>query len=160
MVNIGNYNPDEHNPNQAFDPLPVGWYGMQIIASEVKGAAKNPQNKYLKLTFEILEERNPEFKGRQAWVNLNLWNTNSQSVDIANRDLSAICKAIGHLGELGDSDTLHHRPMAVKLGIDPGDAQYEPSNKIKAYDSMASRFDGAVTQAPAQAPAQATLATT
>src|SRR5690606_33893810 len=94
MVQIGNYNANDHDPNVAFDPLPAGWYAMQIIATDVQ-ATKDGAGQYLKIDLEIIESVHPELKGRKVFDRLNLWNKNSQAVDIANRTLSSICRSVG-----------------------------------------------------------------
>jgi hypothetical protein len=47
---------------------------------------------------------------------LNLFNDNAKAVDIANRQLSAICNAIG-IVSLQDSEQLHMKPIKVVLKI-------------------------------------------
>ena len=156
MARLGNYNPGHYDPAQTFDLLDPGWYAMQIIESDMV-TTKNGRGQMLVLTFEIIEAQHPKLKGRRVWDRLNLQNDNAQTVDIANRTLSAICHSIGHLGELPDSEALHQRPMAVKVGTKPAEGEYDASNKVKGYDPVAVRFPagGPSTQPIAQPAAAA-----
>ena len=140
MVKIGQpYDPNSHEPNKPLDPLPAGWYAMQIIQSEVK-KTKDGRGQYLELTHEIMEATHPDFKGRRAWDRLNLWNDSQKAVDIAHGSLAAICRAIGQLEAWDETSVLHGRPLAVKLKLRPADAQFDTSNDVSGYDSVASRF--------------------
>lgn len=152
MVQIGNYDASQHDPNKALDPLPPGWYPMQIVASSVE-KTQNGQGQYLKLEFEMIESAAPQLKGRKAWDRLNLWNQNAQAVDIANRTLSAICHATGVM-QVQDTEALHHKPLAVKVKVRPAEGEYEPQNEVTGYDAFNARFpSGAMPNTPAGGPA-------
>lgn len=147
MANL-NFNPNAHEPSDpnrvAGEVFPAGWYAMQIVESEMKETSSGPQ--MLVLTFEMVEAAHPQLKGRRIWVNLNLYNPNPKTVEIAQRDLSAICKAIGQMGELSDSNMLHNRPMAVKAKVKPAKGEYEARNEATAFDSASARFANGVPQ--------------
>jgi hypothetical protein len=152
MPEIGSFDASQHDPSQAFDPMPPGWYAMKMVSSEVRDA-KSSGNKYLWCEFEVLEQYHPGLKGRKAWARLNLWNSNAQAVDIAQRDLSAICRAVGQM-VVTNSDALHHKPLAVKLKVRQQDG-YEPSNEISGFDGLAGRFETGGQQPRTPAPATA-----
>lgn len=140
MVQLGHtYDPNQHEPNSSFDPLPPAWYAAQIIDSDVK-PTKNGAGQYLELVFEVLENVHPNYKGRRIWVRLNLWNQNQTAVDIANRDLSAICRSIGHMDAVEDSEVLHFRPLAIKVKVRPASGDYDATNDVSGYDAMATKF--------------------
>lgn len=147
MVQIPKYNPNDHEPNQVFDPLPAGWYGMQIIKSEVR-PTRDQEGQYLWLELQIIESMHPDYKGRLTWDRLNLWNKNEQTVRIANGSLAAICQAIGHVGELEETEHLHGKPLAVKLKLRPADGKHDASNDVGGYDPLVKRFQ---TGAPVSA---------
>ena len=152
MANIPQaYNPQNHEPSGSFDPIPAGWYEATIIESEVKDT-KNGQNKYLELRIQLSESRHPEHGSRLLFERLNLWNSNQQAVDIANRSLAALCRAIGQVSEWTDSEVLHHKAFAVKVKIRPASGDYDASNDVTGYDTVAKRFGGGQQQAAGSAP--------
>lgn len=140
MVELqGNFNANEHEPRRSMDPVPPGWYQMQIVESEVGRSKNNPQAQYVKLTLEFLEAAHPDLKGRKVFETLNLWNPDEKARAIATATLSSISRATGVL-VFSNTDALHHKPMAVKLKIDGGDGKYDPSNRVRDYDTIAARF--------------------
>lgn len=140
MVQLGpGYKPTDHEPTVAFDVLPAGWYAAQITNSEVR-KTKDGQSQYLWFEFTLLEQYHPELKGRQLWANINVWNTNPKAVEIANRELSAICHAVGELGELADTEQLHHKPLAIKAKVRPAEGDYEASNSLSGFEPLSKRF--------------------
>lgn len=140
MVNLGgNFDASTVEPAQTFDVLPAGWYAAMITASERKETKSG--GAMLVLTFEFLENIHPQLKGRKVWGRLNLWNSNAQAVQIAQRDLSAICRGVGVMA-VTDTDALHHKPIAIKLKVRAAEGEYEASNEIAGYDAIMARFPG------------------
>jgi hypothetical protein len=127
-----------------FTILPVGEYTVIISASEIK-TTKSGTGKYLQLTYDILEG---DHKGRKVFDRLNIQNENSTTQIIAQKALSAICRAIGVM-TIQESEELHDKPFIVKLGIRPATEEYEAQNKVKGYKPLS---DGA-TPVKAGAPA-------
>lgn len=125
-----NFDATQVEPTQAFEPLPAGTYAAFITESDFT-PTKNGLGSYLKLKFQIIEG---EYTGRVLFTNLNLDNPNKTAVEIAQRDLSAICHAVGVLAP-NDSQQLHDRPMMIKVGIQPAKDGYEASNAIKGYEA-------------------------
>ena len=58
-------------------------------------------------------------------------------MEIAQRQLSAICRCVGVLHPK-DSKELHDKPLVISVGIRPAKDGYEESNTIKGF----SREDG------------------
>jgi len=160
MAQIGDFNAEAIEPNKPFDVLPAGWYPAQIVKSEVKDTSKGGHQ--LAMEARVLEGH--EFENRAIFIRLNLWNSNPKAVEIAQRDLSAICRAVGVL-RMDDSEVLHMIPFAVKLKIRPAEGTYSESNETCGFDAIAARFPemggGAKPKAapartaPASAPAKA-----
>lgn len=115
-------------PQEAFALLPAGDYLAQIIASDMR-PTKDGNGQYLWLELEIMDGENA---GRKTWDRLNLVNGNSQTVDIAQRALSAICHACGKL-KVDDSEDLHFIPMCVTVRVRPAKGDYAASNEIRGY---------------------------
>lgn len=120
--------PDDAEENP-FAPLPAGWYEAEIIKSELK-TTKDGNGKYIALSFKILEGEN---EGRLVYTNLNIVNKSDVAVKIARADLKAICGAIGHEGELEDTEDLHNTPMAIKLSLKQETANWPAKNEIKSF---------------------------
>lgn len=129
--NLAGFNAAEVEPQNSFDPLPAGWYPVAITDSEFKPTKKN-DGQYLQLEYTVLEG---EYEGRRVWDRLNLDNPNQTAVEIAQRSLSAICRAVGVMTPT-DSTELHDRPFEVKLSVKPAKGEYEPSNEVKGYRAM------------------------
>lgn len=129
-----NFNAAEVAPATGNEPLPVGEYTMQIVNSDMR-STKSGTGEYLWLEFEVL---GPTFKGRKFWDRLNLLNENTKTVEIAQRQLSAICHAVGVIAPK-DSVELHNKPIRVKIKVTEGrdgslqnSATYLPSNGFTA----------------------------
>lgn len=142
-----NFNANEVEPSIGFDPIPAGKYQAIIADSEMK-PTKNGNGQYLELTFEIIDG---DYKGRKVWSRLNLENQNSQAVQIARADLSAICRAV-NVAQPRDSVELHNLPLTITVRCKKNQDD-EITNEIKGYSPRQS-YSGAVAANPATPPAQ------
>lgn len=151
MAMIGPFDATNVAPAEDFSPIPVGEYPMHIVDSEVKPTRAGTGH-YAELTFEVLDG---QYKGRRVWVRLNLDNPNPKAVEIAQRELSAICHATGKL-QINDTQELHYKPMLCRVDIEQREG-YAPSNVVKSYKALEGAAAGAVGNAPA--PQQSTAPT-
>lgn len=121
-----------------FELLPIDDYLAVISESAMKDTKKLMANgkpgKYLSLVFTVIDG---EYKDRKVFTNLNLVNDTEETVNIAQKDLSAICRATGVLHPK-DSIEFHDKPIVISVGIRKGNNGYEDSNYVKKY----SRVDG------------------
>lgn len=131
MAYIGNFDASIVAPATEFQALPSGEYLMAITESEMK-ETKGGTGQYLQMSFTVLNCAVQEHLGRKVFVRLNLINANQTAVDIAQRELSAICHAVGVL-KLQDSQKLHDLPMVCKVQHIPAKGEFAESNKISAY---------------------------
>jgi hypothetical protein len=97
----------------------------------------------------MIEVIEGQYAGRKVFDRLNLKNPNSVAVEIAQRSLSSICRAIG-VTNPKDSSDLCDKPLMIKLAVKPADGQYSASNEIKGYEAAKG---GAAMQAAATASA-------
>ena len=104
-------------PKQDFVALPAGIYTVVCMDAQWT-VTKAGTGKYLKLEFEVLEGVS---KGRKVFTRLNLENPNATAVQIAQSELSSICRAIGVLKPTSEFDLLN-RPLQVSVYVD--DAGY------------------------------------
>ena len=127
MANLGtNFDATSVEPTQTYEVLPPGKYLAQIVESEMR-LTKDGTGKYLFLVLAVLEG---PYKDRKLFDRLNLVNANPQTVEIAQRTLSAICHATGRL-QVEDSEDLHFIPLTVAVQVQPTKNGYGASNKIR-----------------------------
>lgn len=135
-----------------FDVYPAGKYLSQIVSSEMR-PTKDGRGQYLFLELDILEG---PFAGRKLFDRLNLVNDNPDTVDIATRTLSSICRATGQM-QVKDSEQLHLIPLIADVRVRPPKGQYGESNSIRYLPrnaaAPATRAPGAYASAPAPATA-------
>lgn len=136
------FNADEHEPRNSFDPIPAGKYKVVMVDSEEK-PTKAGNGSYLNLTYEIIEG---EYKGRKLWDRLNLNNPNPTAVEIAKGTLSALCRAAG-VKVLRDTTQLHDIPVLAKVSAKMDQQSGEIRNEIKGYEPA-----GGVTVTAAKTP--------
>lgn len=131
MANFGfTFDASTVQPSDDLAPLPTGEYNVMIIASEMK-PTKTGLGQYLELTMQVLDGA---CINRLIWARLNLVNQNQTAMEIAQRELSAICHAVGVLA-VQDSEQLHNIPLKIRVVV-KSDQQYGDRNEIKAYKPM------------------------
>jgi hypothetical protein len=134
MAQIGAFNPQSVEPQRPLEPLPTGWYNVQIVESEVK-PTKNNDGHYLEVVIEVIDG---EYRGRKAWDRLNLDNQSAQAKEIAYRTLSSICHSTNTLHQITDSAELHGKPLMARIVKRPATADYDESNDVKGYKPITS----------------------
>lgn len=131
MANLGsNYDATNGETMGDNSALPAGEYSAALVKSDRKEAKANNGNAYINMEFEVTDG---DSKGRRFWGMLNLWNSNSQAVEIAQRELNSIMRACGKLN-INATDELHGIPMTVKLAVKTDD--YGQKNVVKAYKPL------------------------
>ena len=137
------FNVNDHEPAGDFSPLPDGEYLAHIVKSEIKNCgenAKDPNGKYISLRYDIID---PKAKGRVIFDNLNVINKNKTACDIANSRLRSICDAVGITGQLTNTESLHGKPLLLKIGTKPATEKYPAGNKIMAIKKAGAVIPGA-----------------
>lgn len=156
MANLGGtFDANNVEPSAPRELLPPGDYVVQIVESEMADT-KAGNGQMLKLTMDILDG---PYQGRKLWDSLNLVNPNAQTVEIAQRTLSAICHATGKL-QVSDSEQLHFIPLIAVVKTKPpghkekdGYVHENGKNEVGGYKPV----NGATTRpAPAGQPARQT----
>jgi hypothetical protein len=128
MADLRGFDANQVEPAINFEPIPPGKYIAAIIESEMK-ATKAGTGHYLELTLQILEG---ESKNRLLWARLNLDNPNVQAKQIAQAELSAICRAVGVM-VLNDSCDLHNLPLMIHVKCKKREDTGEIVNEIRGY---------------------------
>jgi hypothetical protein len=125
-----NFDATNIEPQAPLDAVPVGVYPVKIKWTEKK-ETKNPGSFYLQMQLEIIDGN---YKGRQVFDRLNLWNANAQAVEIAQRTLATICHAVGML-KVKNHEEFRGKTLQAKLSI-RSDEKYGDSNEVKAYAKL------------------------
>lgn len=128
MANLNGFNAANVDPATDFDPIPAGKYLAIISNSEMK-STKRGSGTYLELTFQVIDG---QYKNRLLWSRLNLSNPNQQAVQIAQGELSAICRAVGVL-QPKDSCELHNLPLIVTVKVKKREDTGDLLNEIKGF---------------------------
>lgn len=151
MQLITPFNAQQFDPTQGVGALPIGKHPVVIESSEVK-ANKANDGGYLQLNLRIID--GPQ-TGVTGAYRLNLYHSNQQTVEIANRQLSAVCHVIG-VFQVSDSSQLHGIPFIVEVGPQKNDPQYTEVKKV--FDANGNepgkQGQGAAAQPAQQAAAQ------
>lgn len=146
MASLEGFDASQVPEQTEFSALPEGSYMVMATASEMKPTKKG-DGAYLQITFEVIDGN---YKGRKLWARLNLKNSNKTAVDIAQRELAAICRAVNVI-KPNDSAELHNKPLLITVGVEIDDRNRE-NNVVKKYEPTSAA--GAVGFAPAPAVAQ------
>lgn len=133
--------------NNVSNVIPKGNYQAVLVNSKVE-KTKDGRGARLNLDFQILhgEYMNKHvFEGLNLWLRRNEFNSESEwkaalssdqktktAVDIANAQLSAICKAVNVLSPK-DSYELHNKELTIAVGVQEAKDGFPARNKITAY---------------------------
>jgi hypothetical protein len=139
-----NFNAAAVEPQQSFDALPPGRYEAIISASEMKDT-KAGTGQYLQLTFDVV---GGQYEGRKLWSRLNLVNPNATAVQIAERELSAICHCVGILVP-ADSEELHDALLVIDVIQELNPMSGQQTNRIKGYSQVSAPAPKAKPASPA-----------
>lgn len=136
------------DPSSSYDAIPAGDYEAIVTDSALK-STKDGSGQYLELTIEI---QSGQHQGRRLWDRLNLQNRNQKAVEIAQRQLSALCHSINVL-QVQNPQQLHNRPFVMKVAA-KNDPERGMVNEIKGYKAKAAMAQAPAFQAPRVATAQ------
>lgn len=131
MAELGfSFNADEVDTS-SYELIPDGDYKAIIVETEKK-TNKMGDGAYLACTFEIVDV---VCNGRKLWVNLNLWHAKEEVRGYAEKDLAAICKAVGVTKDLRDSSQLENIPLTITVKIKTRKDNGETENRITKYSA-------------------------
>ena len=146
MVQL-NFDVSQTAPHSGYDPLPSGWYVVQIRNTENKRTQAG-NGFCLNVEYEVLSD---EHRGRKLWENLCYEHPNHETVKIARARISAMCHAAG-LPHCSETAMIHNIPFKIKVGLKRDKKTDELVNAINAYAAV-DRTPQPV-QAPPPQPAQ------
>ena len=152
MADFGHiFDASQIEPSTAYEVLPPGKYLAQIVNSEMR-PTRDGMGQYLYLEIDILEG---QYAGRKLFDRLNLSNPNPSAVEIAQRTLSSICRAVGRL-QVNNSEQLHLVPFVADVKVRPPRGEYGESNSIRYLP----RSQGPTSPTPAPTPGPVTAPST
>lgn len=125
------FNAAEVPVQDSFDPIPNSWYNVTIDDSEMK-PTKDGKGAYLELRLSVVDG---DYANRKVFTRLNLENANQVAQEIAYKQLSTICHAIGVI-QVEDSSELHGKPFQAKVVVKPPQGDYDASNEVKGYKAV------------------------
>ena len=119
-------------PSQDFTPLPPANYKAIISASSIE-PAKSGNGTNLVLTFKVIEGTH---KNRELRTWLCVQHPSQQTQEIAQRNFSAICHAVGQI-QCTDTAQLHSKPLLIKVAVEPDNRNPDQmQNRIKSYMAL------------------------
>jgi uncharacterized protein DUF669 len=134
-------------------PPPLADYHVRVADSEAKPTTKGDGG-YVSFQLEILDPG--PYAGRKIPYNLNLWNPNAQTCEIAYKQLSALCH-VTQVFEIRDTRQLHNIPFIATIGPQKDQPTY--SNVFGVKDINGNMPGKAAAAAPAVPPTAAPVAT-
>jgi len=133
--------------------IPAGRYKAHVLRTDLLDN-KAQTGKFLWYEIEIIEG---EFQGCTLEARMNIVNPNQQAMDIAQRELSALCHATGEMN-VSDTDQFIGKPFCLVVKVKPAvmepdgvTQKYGPQSEVGGYEHI-SKLPGA-RPAGAAAPA-------
>lgn len=124
------FDPSEQEArNMDFEPLPSGRYLAQVTDSDI-APTKEGSGEMLKLTFEVLEAG---FEGRKVFTNIVLTKKTGEVNATGRGILSSLCKSIGKVGMVKESEELHEKPVMIALTLKAASGEYQAGNEVKGF---------------------------
>jgi len=115
------------DPTQGAGQLPIGKHPVMAVSSSID-ATKAGDGGMLVYILKIVDG---PFSGVTGPYRLNLYNNNPKAVEIAQKQLSALCHVTG-VFQLADSDALLNIPFVIEVGPQKDDGNYTEVKKL--YD--------------------------
>lgn len=125
LIGGDQFDPDQYDTSDSFDPMPPGEYPVFIEKAEVKDT-KAGDGKYINLQVSVTGD---QFNNRKVFAKINIVNKNPQAVQIGLRELAQLTKAVG-LPTVKDSSELVDKSLIVRLKVKDG------QNEIGAYKPL------------------------
>lgn len=144
-------------PQASFEPVPAGLYTVEITGADVK-----PVNNGTGLNLEFTVIDPEQYAKRKVWALLCIQHSNPQTEQIAQSQLSAICRAV-NLPVLDDSDALFGKILRIRTKIRPAQSgkdgkHYDARSEVQAYEAAGGPLPAANAPTAAQAPAASSAA--
>jgi hypothetical protein len=143
-----NYDPSQvEDLGDGFKVVPPGTYNVVIVESDVANTKNG--GKMLVLKYQIVDG---QYVGDTVLDRINIVNSSDTAQKIGLSQLKNICDAIGHKGQLSNSDLLHGKPMAIKVAIEKFESNKEAGKMLDSnrVEKRMPKQSASVTIAPPQ----------
>ena len=105
--------PSENEKMAGFEPIPAGEYVVEITKSTLKdNSAKT--GKRLNFSMVVLEG---EAEGKRFNIGCNFIHPKADTQRMARAELRTICDAVGHDGDLEDTEDIHDIPFIIEVSV-------------------------------------------
>lgn len=149
-MRLDGFNAGAIDPAKPRTTLPAGEYKC-VITGSGEQPTKAMTGTMLKLQMQVIEGPH---QGAMVFDQLNINNPSQTAMEIAQRTLSAICRAVGVMMPQDSSD-LHNKPLVVTVAVETSQT-YGSRNKVTGYEPCDKAAAGSPATAPgASAPAAA-----
>jgi hypothetical protein len=122
------FNANTVEPQRPPEAVPTGWYNVAVEKAETL-PTKAQDGTFVAFWLRILDG---SFAGHRLVARLNLGNKNPVAVEIAYKELSAICHSTGVI-QLVDFQQLYGIPFMVRAVKTAATGQYDEGNDVKGY---------------------------
>jgi hypothetical protein len=119
-------------PEKPLEILPSGWQNFEITDASVvatRGAAAGRQ-----VIFEMTV-CDGEFKGRKVWHRINAQNKSAKAQEIGQRELSAVCHAVGIIN-VSDLTPFVGKRLQGRVKVVAATEDYDAKNEIKGIKAI------------------------
>jgi hypothetical protein len=127
-MRLDGFNAGAIEPAAPRGAIPAGKYKCVIVSSEER-PTKAMTGSMLKLQMQVIEGPH---QGAMVFDQLNINNPSQTAQEIAQRTLSAICRATGVMMPQDSSD-LHNKPLLVTVRVE-NSQEYGAQNKVNGYE--------------------------
>lgn len=145
-MRLNGFNAQNIEPAAPRGTIPAGKYKAVITASEER-PNKAMTGTILKFSLQVIEGPH---QGAYVFDQLNVNNPSETAQEIAQRQLSAICRAVG-VYTPEDSSDLHNKPLIVTVKVENSE-KYGAQNKVAGYEPCEKVGGGAGIGAAQAAP--------
>jgi hypothetical protein len=149
-MRLDGFNAGAIEPAAPRGAIPAGKYKCVIVSSGEQ-PTKAMTGTMLKLQLQVIEGPH---QGQMVFDQLNINNPSQTAQEIAQRTLSAICRATGVMMPQDSSD-LHNKPLIVTVRVETS-KDYGTQNKVSGYEPC-EKGSAPVAAAAVAAPAPSNL---
>ena len=150
-MRLDGFNAGAIEPAAPRGAIPAGKYKCVIVSSGEQ-PTKAMTGTMLKLQMQVIEGPH---QGAMVFDQLNINNPSQTAQEIAQRTLSAICRATGVMMPQDSSD-LHNKPLLVTVRVETS-KDYGTQNKVNGYEPCGGGAAPVAAAAAVAAPAPSNL---
>jgi hypothetical protein len=150
-MRLDGFNAGAIEPAAPRGTIPAGKYKC-VITGSGEQPTKAMTGTMLKLQMQVIEGPH---QGQMVFDQLNVNNPSQTAMEIAQRTLSAICRATGVMMPQDSSD-LHNKPLLVTVRVETS-KDYGAQNKVSGYEPCGGAAQVAAAAVAAAAPAPSNL---